>query len=155
MAEETNPNKRKNGGNGTKLGNFLRSINFSDVAEVVGNVATGNIKGALEVLSNSEELSEVQMKLALQELEYDMVEMQEVTKRLETDNEHLIPRLVRPVTYGLMFIIFMFMALFDGNMGSFTVNKMYINPIESLFTTMTVFYFGSRGLEKMMKTFKK
>jgi len=47
------------------------------------------------------------------------------------------------------------MALFDGNMGSFTINKMYINPIESLFTTMTVFYFGSRGLEKMMKTFKK
>ena len=45
MAEQTNPNKRKNGGNGTKLGNFLRSINFSDVAEVVGNVATGNIKG--------------------------------------------------------------------------------------------------------------
>ena len=150
-----NPKLRKNGGEGTRVGKFLRSINFNDVAAVVGNVASGNLKEAISILSGSDELSEKEMAFALKELEYDMVEMQEVTKRLETDNEHPIPRLVRPVTYGLMFIIFMFMALFDGNMGSFTVNKMYIGPIESLFTTMTVFYFGSRGLEKMMKTFKK
>ena len=155
MAEETNPNKIKNGGGGTKVGNFLRSINFSEVAEVVGNVATGNIKGALSVLSNSKELSEAQMKLALRELEYDLVEMQETTKRLSMDNEHIITRLVRPVIYGCMFLMFLMCVFFDGNVGEFKIDKAYVPVIQSLFGNMTMFYYGSRGLEKMMKTFKK
>lgn len=150
-----NPKLRKNGGEGTRVGQFLRSINFNDVAAVVGNVASGNLKEAISILSGSDELSEKEMAFALKELEYDMVEMQEITKRLETDNEHNITRLVRPVTYALMFLLFIAIVILDGNVGDFEINQSYIPAIESLFTTMTVFYFGSRGLEKMMKTFKK
>ena len=145
--------KEKNGT--TRVGDLLRSINFSKVTDVVGSVLSGDIKSAIKTLSNSDELSAEQLQMALKELEYDMVEMQEITKRLETDNEHTITRLVRPVTYALMFLLFIAIVILDGNVGEFSVNTAYIPAIESLFTTMTVFYFGSRGLEKMMKTFKK
>ena len=84
-----------------------------------------------------------------------MIEMVEMTKRLKIDNEHTITRLIRPVTFGCMFILFLSMVFFDGNIGSFKINPLYIPVIQSLFGTMTIFYFGSRGIEKVMKTIKK
>ena len=48
-----NPKLRKNGGEGTKVGNFLRSINFAKAAEVIGNLATGDIKSAIDVISSN------------------------------------------------------------------------------------------------------
>ncbi len=149
-----NPNARKNGGKGTAVGNFLRSIEFKDVGAVVGAVATGNIKQAVSILSGSEYLTQEQLQLALRELEFDIQEMEEVTKRLVSDNEHPITRLVRPVTYGTMFVLFMSMMFFDGNLGEFTIKEQYIPVIQSLFSTMTIFYFGSRGAEKISKIIK-
>ncbi len=149
-----NPNARKNGGKGTAVGNFLRSIKFKDVGAVVGAVATGNIKQAVSILSGSEYLTQEQLQLALRELEFDIQEMEEVTKRLVSDNEHPITRLVRPVTYGTMFFLFMSMMFFDGNLGEFTIKEQYIPVIQSLFSTMTIFYFGSRGAEKISKIIK-
>ena len=108
-----------------------------------------------DAISNDGELSDLDKQLLLREMEYDMIEMQEVTKRLKYDNEHVITRLVRPVIYGSMFIMFLSMVFFDGNIGSFTINPIYVPVIQSLFGTMTVFYYGSRGIEKVMKTFKK
>ena len=101
------------------------------------------------------DLSDVDKELLLAEMKYDMVEMEEVTKRLSMDNEHTITRLVRPVVYGAMFIMFLSMVFLDGNIGTFTIDKAYVPVIQSLFGTMTVFYFGSRGIEKVMKTFKQ
>jgi len=39
-------------------------------------------------------------------MENDMIEMVEVTKRLRIDNEHAITRIIRPVTYAAMFVMF-------------------------------------------------
>ncbi len=61
-----NPKLKKNGGEGTATGNFLRSINFSKVAEVIGNIATGDIKSAIQVISKSDsELTEAQREHAI------------------------------------------------------------------------------------------
>ena len=84
-----------------------------------------------------------------------MIEMVEVTKRLSMDNEHAVTRLIRPVMTGCMFVMFLACVFFDGNLGEFTIDKAYVPVIQSLFGTMTIFYFGSRGIEKVMKTFKK
>ena len=84
-----------------------------------------------------------------------MVEMVEITKMLAMDNEHSITRMIRPVSYAAMFILFMSVVLLDGNLGTFSIDKAYIPVIQSLFGTMTIFYFGSRGLEKVAKTMKK
>ena len=100
------------------------------------------------------DLSDLDKELLLQEMEYDMVEMEEVTKRLRIDSEFAITRLVRPVVYSAMFIMFLSMVFLDGNIGDFTIDKAYVPVIQSLFGTMTVFYFGSRGIEKVMKTWK-
>jgi hypothetical protein len=79
---------------------------------------------------------------------------QEITKRWTSDNEHTITRLVRPISYTSVLVLFGAIVLADGNIGEFTVNKSYIPVLETLLSTMTIAYFGSRGLEKTVKHFK-
>lgn len=157
-----NKNKIKNGGKGTSVGNALRWLgkqgkSFAPELLQMAGAVTGieSLNKLGNAIRGDEGLENVDKELLLRELEIDMVEMEEVTKRLGMDNEHTITRLVRPVVYGSMFIMFLSMVFFDGNVGDFTIDKAYVPVIQSLFGTMTVFYFGSRGIEKVMKTFKK
>lgn len=157
-----NPKKLKNGGNGTNVGNALRFLVKQgkeiapDLLDMAGSITGVKQLSALgDAIRGDKNLPEEDKAILLQEMENDMIEMVEVTKRLQIDNEHPIPRLVRPVTYGAMFILFLSCVLFDGNIGDFTIDKVYIPVIQSLFGTMTIFYFGSRGIEKVMKTIKK
>lgn len=153
--------KRKNGGKGTNVGNALRWLvkQGKSVSPELLDLA-GNITGIKQLNSlgtairGDKNLSEPDKDILLQEMENDMVEMVEVTKRLAMDNEHTVTRLIRPVMTGCMFIMFLACVFFDGNLGEFTIDKIYVPVIQSLFGTMTIFYFGSRGVEKVMKTFK-
>lgn len=79
----------------------------------------------------------------------------EITKRWTSDNEHIITRLVRPVSYISVLVLFGAVILADGNIGDFSINKAYIPVLETLLATMTVAYFGSRGIEKTAREFKK
>ncbi len=79
---------------------------------------------------------------------------QEITKRWTSDNEHLVTRLVRPISYVFVLVVFAVILFTDGNIGEFKINESYIPVIETLLATMTVAYFGSRGIEKSIKHFK-
>ena len=140
----------------TKVGKFLLSKG-SDIAGIVGDVLPNNgVLGLVKnVLDKDDSMPQQDKEIALELLKQDEIEMQEVTKRLESDNEHNVTRLVRPVSYAAMFILYMSCIFFDGNLGEFQIREQYIPSITSLFSTMTIFYFGSRGLEKVMKTINK
>ena len=153
--------KRKNNGKGTNVGNALRwlvkqgksvSPELLDLAGNITGIKQLNLLGT--AIRGDKNLSEPDKSILLQEMENDMIEMVEVTKRLATDNEHAVTRLIRPVMTGCMFVMFLACVFFDGNLGEFTIDKAYVPVIQSLFGTMTIFYFGSRGIEKVMKTFK-
>ena len=157
----SNPKLIKNGGKGTNVGNALRWLvkQGKNVSPELLDLA-GNITGIkqLSTLGNAirgdKNLPEEDKAILLQEMENDMIEMVEVTKRLQIESEHAITRMIRPVSYASMFILFMSVVLLDGNLGAFTIDKAYVPVIQSLFGTMTIFYFGSRGIEKVMRTIK-
>jgi len=157
-----NPKLKKNGGSGTNVGNALRFLvkQGKEVAPELLDLA-GSLTGIKQLNSlgtairGDKSLSEPDKSILLQEMENDMIEMVEVTKRLQIDSEHAITRMIRPVSYAAMFVLFMSVVLLDGNLGEFTIDKAYVPVIQSLFGTMTIFYFGSRGIEKVMKTLKK
>ena len=140
----------------TKVGGFLSKV-APKLLEGVGDVLPNN--GALGILKNviskDDTIPQQDKDIALELLKQDAIEMQEVTKRLESDNEHNVTRLVRPISYAAMFVLYMACIFFDGNLGDFQIKDQYIPSITSLFSTMTIFYFGSRGLEKVMKTVNK
>jgi hypothetical protein len=45
----------------------------------------------------------------------------------------------------------LFIVLFDGNAGGFTIRESYLPLIESVYITYLGFYVGSRGVEKSIK----
>ena len=148
--------KRKKKFKDTKVGQFLSKAG-SKIIDGVGELATGGgVFGVVKALiKEDKDLTETDKDLALKLLDMDVIEMEQITERLKSDNEHLITRLVRPISYGLMFILFMACIFLDGNVGEFQIDKAYIPVINSLFGTMTIFYFGSRGIEKVFKTIYK
>jgi hypothetical protein len=162
METGDNPKLIKNGGNGTNVGNALRWLVKQgkavspELLDLAGNITGIKQLSALgNAIRSDKNLPEADKNILLQEMENDMVEMVEITKRLQIDSEHAITRMIRPVSYAAMFVLFMCVVLFDGNLMDFTIDKAYVPVIQSLFGTMTIFYFGSRGIEKVMKTFKK
>jgi len=78
--------KKKNGT--TRVGDFLRSINFSKAIEVIAKVTSGDIKGAIKELSeNSSELTQEQREVALELVKLDMKAQEDVTNRWRYDME--------------------------------------------------------------------
>ena len=146
-----NPKLRKNGGKGTRVGNFLRSINFKKAAEVVGNVLSGDIKGAIDTISNSEDLSKEQIEMALKELEYDVIEMEEVTKRWESDNlaDSFWSKNIRPLSLAFLTISLFIYIILDSALEGFKIDKEWIDLLCSLLLLVYGGYFGARALEKI------
>ena len=61
-------------------------------------------------------------------------------------------KFIRPGALTISLIIFMILMVLDGNIGEFTIRNNYLDILETLLTTMVVFYFSSRGIEKVAKT---
>jgi len=157
-----NENKIKNGGKGTNVGAALRWLvktgtkvapELLDIAGSITGIKGLNSLG--DAIRGDAEISDLDKELLLKELELDMVEMEEATKRLQSDNQYIITRLVRPLSFLMMLLLFISIVLFDGNVGDFTINAAYIPVIQSLFSVMVIFYFSSRGIEKISKIIKK
>ena len=152
MAKE-NPKLRKNGGDGTAVGNFLRSIDFKDVAKVVGNVATGNIAEAVSILATSGDLNEQELQLALKELEQDIVEQQETTKRWVSDNatNSWMTRNIRPYTLAFLTASLFIYIILDSSLDGFKISSEWISLLKGLMMLAYGGYFGVRSAEKIFK----
>lgn len=72
----------------------------------------------------------------------------QITERWESDNEHLVTRLVRPLIVLWSFALLTVVILFDGNVGDFTVKAAYIPVIEGIVTASVLAYMGARSLDK-------
>ena len=152
-----NPKLRKNGGEGTAVGKFLRSINFSKVTEVVTSVLKGDIGGAIDVISKSKELSEEQVKMALKELEHDVIEMQEITKRWESDNlsDSWFSKNVRPISLIFLTVSLFIYIILDSSIEGFKVDEAWVDLLSSLLLLIYSAYYGGRSLEKIQNIRKK
>ena len=135
----------------TRVGDFLRSLNFKKIAEVVGNVATGDIKGAIEAISKDENaLTPEQREYALKLIELDLEDMKGVSKRWAADMEYgtILSKNVRPLTLIFLTIATVSLIVADSQGVSFNVGTEWIDLLKSLLITVFVAYFGGRSFEK-------
>ncbi len=136
---------------------WFKSLVSDGAAKVVDSIA-----GGLDSLFTSDEerlKAKAVIEKQLQDYQVKILEAQaqhdaEITKRWQSDNEHAVTRLVRPIAFIYVLFMFTVIALFDGNIGGFAINPQYIPVFEGLLYTMVVAYFGSRGIEKVTKTVK-
>lgn len=155
MSDKKKSYKERNGT--TRIGDFLRSIKFSKVADVVGNVLSGDIKEAIDIITNNEELTPEQREMALKELEYDMQEMAEVTKRWESDmmSDSWLSKNIRPLTLAFLTATLFIYIILDSALDGFKIAENWIDLLSSLLLLVYGGYFGARTVEKVMKNRNK
>ncbi len=149
-----NPNLIKNGGQGTKVGNFLRKINFAKAAEVVGSLVTGDIKSAISVLSDKDNgMTPEEREFALTVMQMDIEEMQSVTGRWKADmkSDSVLAKNVRPLSLIFLTISTVVLIYLDAFDPTMQVPTEWIDLLKSLLLGIYIAYFGSRGLEKYKK----
>lgn len=154
--------KDKNGK--TRVGKFLQTLGerAAPIAEVALNVAsdlTGikTLQKVSDMIKGSDHLDPLEKEMALELLEMDKKELEEITKRWEADmtSDSWLSKNVRPITLIYLMIIMTILVIGDSVQNSFMVKDVWVRMIETLLITVFVAYFGSRGFEKYSKIKRK
>ncbi len=135
----------------TKVGQFLAGAAPS-ILGTVGDVLPDNgVFGVVKnLISKEESLPPEDKEKAMKLLEMDIVEMQEISKRWQSDmkSDSWLSKNTRPMTLIFLTIALVLFILLDGFDISFGIEMGWIDLLKSLLITVYVAYFGSRGAEK-------
>jgi hypothetical protein len=137
----------------TKVGQFLSKA-APGILGTVGDVLPDQgLLGVVKNLIQKEDpvvLPPEDKEKALKLLEQDMVEMQEISKRWNSDmkSDSWLSKNTRPMTLIFLTISMVFLILLDSFEIDFSVNSGWVDLLKSLLITVYVAYFGSRGVEK-------
>jgi len=137
----------------TKVGQFLSKA-APGILGTVGDVLPDQgLLGVVKNLIQKEDpvvLPPEDKEKALKLLEQDMVEMQEISKRWNSDmkSDSWLSKNTRPMTLIFLTISMVFLILLDSFEIDFSVDSSWVDLLKSLLITVYVAYFGSRGVEK-------
>jgi hypothetical protein len=154
--------KKKNGT--TRVGDALRWLvkQGKEVAPEILDIA-GSITGidALKDLATKIEgdgqLSETDKQLLLEELRYDMIEMEETTKRWQSDmmSDSWLSKNVRPLSLAFLTLSLFLYIILDSSLEGFKIDSGWIDLLSSLLLLVYGGYFGMRSAEKITKHWKR
>ena len=134
----------------TKVGGFL--LGKSGIIDVITNILPnqGVLGTVKNLIDKDPDLTPQDKETALKLLEQDMVEMQEISKRWDSDmkSDSWLSKNTRPMTLIFLTVSVVIFILLDGFDISFGINSGWIDLLKSLLITVYVAYFGSRGVEK-------
>lgn len=129
------------------------SSSASAIVDSVGNAIDKLVTSDEEKLKLKNELVKIQLDATLKANEQANEAEEQITERWKSDNEHMVTRLVRPLSFSWVIVLFTVVIIGDSNWG-FSVKDAYIPVLETLLTTMVIAYFGSRGVEKISTVLK-
>jgi len=154
--------KDKNGT--TRVGDALRWLvkQGKKVAPEIIELA-GNITGIESLKLLSKKIKEdiiidpKDKELLLKELEYDMLEMSEITKRWESDNktDSFLTQNIRPLVLAFLTLTLFIYIILDSSLEGFKIASKWIDLLSSLLLLVYGGYFGARSAEKIVKHWKK
>ena len=138
----------------TKVGRFLTSVG-STLGDGMGDVLPDNgVLGIFKrLIAKDNTLTPQDKETALKLLEIDSMEIQEVSKRWDSDmaSDSWLSKNVRPITLIYLTLATTIYIVFDSLEISFKIDEAWIELLKTLLVTIYVAYFGSRGFEKFKK----
>ena len=145
----------KNNGKGTFFGNLLRSLveTGKKASPIFDAITGGKVSGIIEAIGSSKELTAIEKEMLVKELEQDVIEMQEVTKRWESDNqtESYLTRNIRPLSLAFLTASMFTYIILDSSLEGFKIDEQWISLLGNLLMLAYGGYFGARTLEKIRK----
>ena len=141
----------------TKVGRFLTSVG-STLGDGMGDILPDNgFLGVLKrLIAKDDTLTPQDKETALKLLEMDSQEIQEVSKRWQSDmtSDSWLSKNVRPITLIYLTLATTIYIVLDSLEISFKIDEAWIELLKTLLVTIYVAYFGSRGFEKLKKITK-
>lgn len=141
----------------TKVGKFLKSIG-STLGDNVGDILpdSGFLGVFKRIIDKDSTLSPQDKETALKMLEMDLSELQEVSKRWDSDmkSDSWLSKNTRPITLIYLTVATTLYIVLDSLNISFDIDESWVELLKTLLVTIYVAYFGSRGFEKY-QTIKK
>jgi hypothetical protein len=131
----------------------LFSSGASSIVDSVGNAIDKIVTNDEEKLILRNALVKIEKDAKLKTEELAIEADKQITERWKIDSEHTVTRLVRPISFAWVIILFSVVMVGDSNFG-FSIKEAYIPVLETLLVTMVAAYFGSRGIEKSIKISK-
>ena len=138
----------------TKVGKFLKE-KAPAVLDSIGHILPD--QGGLGIVKNiitSDNTIEPQDKEeALKLLELDIMEMQNVSTRWNSDmkSDSWLSKNTRPLTLIYLTLASTLLIVLDSFHTRFDVDSAWVELLKTLLITVYVAYFGSRGAEKIQK----
>jgi hypothetical protein len=135
----------------TKVGGFLTKV-APGILGIAGDILPD--AGVLGIVKNLIQKDDVlppeDKEKALMLLEQDMVEMEEVSKRWDSDmkSDSWLSKNTRPMSLIFLTLSMVLLILLDSFEWDFHVSEGWVSLLQTLLVTVYVAYFGSRGAEK-------
>lgn len=152
----SNPKLRKNGGKGTFFGNLWRGVVKNNIPmgeTIVAAIDGGNPVDVLKAITEDKEIPAKTKEMMLADLEQDVIEMQEITKRWESDNkaDSFLTKNIRPLSLAFLTLSLFIYVILDSSLQSFNIDQQWISLLGNLLMLVYGGYFGARTLEKIRK----
>ena len=127
---------------------------MSKLLDILSGGVVQQIGNVIDNLSTSEDerlAAKKAMKEVLMKAEADAQE--QVTRRWEADmkSDNWLSKNIRPLVCIFLTIIFVFLSMFDGNVGEFAIAEQYVPIYQTLLITVYGAYFAGRSIEKMKR----
>ena len=152
----SNPKLRKNGGNGTFFGNLWRGVVKNNIPlgeTIVAAIDGGNPIDVIKAITEDKDIPVKDKETMLADLEQDVIEMQEITKRWESDNkaDSFLTKNIRPLSIAFLTLSLFIYVILDSSLQSFNIDQQWISLLGNLLMLVYGGYFGARTLEKIRK----
>ena len=145
--------KLKNNGKGTFFGNLLRGLvkTGKQASPIFDAITGGKVSDILNAISGSKELNAVEKEMLIKELEQDVIEMQEVTKRWQSDmsSNSWLSSNIRPLSLAFLTLALFIYVILDSSLDTFKIDEQWISLLGNLLMLVYGGYFGARTLEKI------
>mgnify|MGYP000736871573 FL=1 len=131
----------------TKVGKFLIKAGSAIGEALPKSGYLGVLRG---LITDDSKLTPKDKETALKLLDIDIAEMQEISKRWDSDmkSDSWLSKNTRPLALLFLTISMVFLIVLDSLNIDFGVSEEWIDLLKSLLITVYVAYFGSRGVEK-------
>ena len=151
--------KLKNNGKGTFFGNLLRSLvkTGKKASPIFDAITGGKVSDILRAIGSNKELTAVEKEMLVKELEQDVIEMQEITKRWQSDmlSDSWLSKNIRPLSLAFLTLTLFIYIILDSALEGFKIDSEWIDLLSSLLLLAYSGYYGARAVEKVAKIRKK
>ena len=150
----SNPKLRKNGGKGTFFGNLWRGVVKNNIPlgeTIVAAIDGGNPIDVLKAITKDKEIPVKDKETMLADLQQDVMEMQEITKRWESDmsSNSWLASNIRPLSLAFLTLSLFIYVILDSSLEGFKIASEWVSLLGNLLMLVYGGYFGARTLEKI------